>query len=74
VVEDAAKRWRLRFTLLKFQGRFDALSRYADQVIDAKKPAPEKQVRFSRAREGMATLHLTHSARNIADIEHTLRG
>ena len=74
IVDDAAKRWRLRFTLLKFQGRFDALSRYADQVIDAKKPEPEKQVRFSRAREGMATLHLTHSARNIADIEHTLRG
>ncbi|WP_083280012.1 HNH endonuclease signature motif containing protein [Corynebacterium sp. HMSC29G08] len=72
-VTDDGERWRLREELLRFTGRYDALSRHADTLIDTPKPPPQKQLRFSRSKSGMRTMTLTYAERDIADVEHALR-
>lgn len=72
-VSDAGERWRLRAELLAFEGRYDALARYAETLIDTPRPAPRKQLRFSRSKAGMRTMTLTCAERDIADVEHALR-
>ena len=69
-----AERWRLRAELLRFRGSFTALSKRADSLLDDPTPTPQQQCRFSRSRGGMRTMTLTAPERDLADLEHTLRG
>ena len=73
VVSDPAERWRLRLELVGFSGRYDALSRLADSLIQVEKPAPKKACRFTKTRGGMRTVALTYNQRDIADLEFVLR-
>lgn len=73
-VADDALRWQLRHRLLAFRGGYEALRRYADEVVP--KPPPKKpraQVRFCAAILGMRTMIVTAPERDITDIEHRLR-
>lgn len=72
-VGDAADQWRLRLELLRFRGRYASLSRHADTLIDAPKPAPKKALRFSPSRRGMRSMIWTHTERKVTDLEMTLR-
>lgn len=68
-VEAPGEKWRLRLELLRFRGRYDALSRHADSLIDAPAPAPKKQARFTKPRGGMRSLHLTYNEHDMTDLE-----
>ncbi len=76
-VDDQALKWQLRLDLLRYcatsSGRYDALARRADRLIDSPKPAPKKTMRFSPPRRGMRSVHWTHTERKVTDLEMMLR-
>ena len=73
-VATAAERWRIRCDLVRHRGSFRALTKRADRLIDLPAPAPTPACRFSRSRAGMRTMTWTYNERDIAELEHTLRG
>ena len=73
-VATAAERWRIRLDLVRHRGSFRALSKRADRLIDLPAKPPTPACRFTRSRAGMRTMTWTYNERDLADVEHTLRG
>ena len=73
-VDSTAERWRIRLDLVRHRGSFRALSKRADRLINLPAKPPTPACRFSRSRGGMRTMTWTYNERDLADVEHTLRG
>lgn len=73
-VTGAAESMRLRCELLAFPCTYEVLRRRAAKLVPPVDPTPRAaQVRFSRPRDGLQTMTVTATDRDLADLEHHLR-
>ncbi|MDN8605154.1 HNH endonuclease signature motif containing protein [Corynebacterium ureicelerivorans] len=73
-VDTAAERWRIRCDLVRHRGSYRTLSKRITRLINLPVTPAPPACRFTRSKAGMRTMILTYNERDLADLEHTLRG
>ena len=73
-VDTAAERWRIRCDLVRHRGSYRTLRKRITRLINLPVTPAPPACRFTRSKAGMRTMILTYNERDLADLEHTLRG
>ncbi|WP_273408803.1 HNH endonuclease signature motif containing protein, partial [Corynebacterium ureicelerivorans] len=73
-VDSTAERWRIRCDLVRHRGSYRSLRKRINRLIDLPAKPPTPACRFTRSRAGMRTMTWTYNERDLAELEHTLRG